>query len=131
MSLEDDKLVTFIHRDAKNLYPYAKITTEDDNTIEISSRHLIYCKTEEGSIKFLWPKDLKIGDSLIKNDKTFLKIKSIEKVVKKGRYAPLTSNGTLIVNGFLVSCYAEYESHNAAHLAFKPLIFKNKVNPEK
>lgn len=31
MALGDDKLVTFIHRDAKNFYPYAKITTEDDN----------------------------------------------------------------------------------------------------
>lgn len=131
MTLEDDKLVTFIHRDAKNFYPYAKITTEDDSFIEISSRHLIYCKKNEGSVKFVWPKDLQVGDYLIRNDKSFQKISKIEQVVKLGRYAPLSQNGTLIVNGFLVSCYAEYENHDVAHLAFKPLIFKNKIASEK
>lgn len=90
MALEDDKLVTFIHRDAKNFYPYAKITTEDESSIEISSRHLIYCKQNEGSVKFIWPKDLKVGDHLIRNDKSFQKITKIEQVVKLGRYAPLS-----------------------------------------
>lgn len=90
MTLEDDKLVTFIHRDAKNFYPYAKITTEDDSFIEISSRHLIYCKKNEGSVKFVWPKDLQVGDYLIRNDKSFQKISKIEQVVKLGRYAPLS-----------------------------------------
>jgi hypothetical protein len=53
----DDKIVTFLHRDEKNFYPYAKITTEDDSSIEISSRHLIYAH-QNGSLKFVWPKDL-------------------------------------------------------------------------
>ena len=51
----------------------------------------------------------------------------IEQVTKLGRYAPLTENGTLIVNGFFVSCYAEHENHLVAHMAFKPLILKNKM----
>jgi len=106
----DDKIVTFIHRDEKNFYPYAKITTEDGSAIEISSRHLIYAY-QSGTLKFVWPKDLQVGDSLIRNDKSQQKITKIEEVLKLGRFAPLTENGTLIVNGFFVSCYAEHQNH--------------------
>ena len=113
----DDKIVTFIHRDEKTFYPYAKITTEENSSIEISSRHLIYAN-QNGNLKYVWPKDLKVGDCLIKNDKSEQKITQIEQVVKQGRYAPLSNNGTLVVNGFFVSCYAEHESHFTAHMAF-------------
>jgi hypothetical protein len=62
-----------------------------------------------------------IGDSLVKYDGKLHEIVNVSKKFYKGCYAPLTQSGTLIVNDFVVSCFAEYD-HDDCHLFMKPLI---------
>ena len=49
------------------------------------------------------------------------RVLKIETVVESGVYAPLTSQGNLVVDDVLVSCYALIDSQTIAHLSFAPL----------
>ena len=51
----------------------------------------------------------------------FKKIIAIKSVFKRGYFAPLSFSETLIVNGFLVSCYADFKAHDLAHHGMLPL----------
>ena len=50
-------------------------------------------------------------------------------VTKQGLYAPLSSSGRIVVDGFLVSSYA-HAGHELAHIAHIPLIWKTAVWPD-
>ena len=39
------------------------------------------------------------------------------KTIFPGAYAPLTKEGKIMVDGVLVSCYADYADHNVVHLS--------------
>ena len=74
--------------------------------------------TEETN--FYMAKDLSIGDCLLVSN-TWVAVKTVEKVVSLGVFAPLTKSGTLLVDGALVSNYAYHTDHKFVHSCFKPL----------
>jgi len=39
----------------------------------------------------------------------------VEETIEKGVYAPLTEEGTVVVDGIMASCYSNYNSHQFAH----------------
>ena len=49
------------------------------------------------------------------------RVLKVETNVQSGVYAPLTSQGNLVVDDVLVSCYAVIDSQTIAHLSFSPL----------
>lgn len=66
------------------------------------------------------------GDTFLK-DVTRGATFRLERVVRvrprlaAGVYAPLTQQGTVVVNGVAASCYAAIDDHSLAHAAFAPL----------
>ena len=92
------------------------------NQISLTSSHLIYVK-EKGFIKAA---SVNVGDHLqIYSEKTKrltdFKVSRINYELKRGYIAPLTNQGTLLVNGVHASCYAEINSHYLADVAMTPL----------
>ena len=90
---------------------------------------------------FIRMKEVEIGDYLLKieNDRNekakHCRVVGIRNLIKKGYYAPLTVSGTILVNGFYVSCYSEVKSHDLGHKAMfilalssliKMQVFKNR-----
>lgn len=93
-----------------------------DNSISLTNSHMLYVD----SIGYTKASNVKIGDKLRIFSKTERKlvdfiVKRIEFQVKTGFVAPLTNEGTILVNGIDSSCYAEANNHFLADLAMKPL----------
>ena len=49
------------------------------------------------------------------------RVSNVTDVIKQGYMAPLTEEGTLIVNGVAASCYATINSHAVAHAVMAPM----------
>lgn len=130
LKLEDDKVLTFLHA-GKGMMEFIQICSEDPNdSLEITQNHLVFCKDNQG-LRFKYPRQLVVGEHLVKQDGTLMEITKINTIISEGFYAPLTANGTLVVNGFLTSCYAWHPNHDNMHLFMKPLILYKTLNPSK
>ncbi|MBN3312561.1 IHH protein, partial [Atractosteus spatula] len=59
-----------------------------------------------------------------------VRIASVSLQEDRGAYAPLTQQGTVVVNGVLASCYAAFDKHTLAQWAFAPLrLFYDVIGP--
>ena len=111
---------------------YAKYQSEHKANSDIKDRDL---RTNEitsdstfhdiESFQVDYASNVREGDLLLVFDsKKGLKpsrVLKIETFVQSGVYAPLTSQGNLVVDDVLVSCYALIDSQMIAHLSFAPL----------
>jgi len=98
------KVYSFGHYDPKAETKYVQVDTiAKQEPLEISSDHLIYVR--HGTAKKLVPASgLKVGDYLMDGLDSF-KIISLKTTQRQGAFSPLTLSGSLIVNGYEVSCY--------------------------
>lgn len=107
-------------------------------SIELTPNHLIYVhstKTEftrwRHGAKAIFASDVVLGDIIyVKSNgsmhSTHLElatVMSVRKVRQRGLFAPLTSDGTLLINGVAASCYAVFENEPISHALFSPVRF--------
>jgi hypothetical protein len=128
------KFCTYMHYDPQLDAEF--LTLRCDN-LRISANHLLprlqMDKKDKGEAKsrteYVPAHQLAIGDSLLfvddqlQNHTTHPKLIEIDRMEAIGVYSPLTTSGTLIVDGFQTSCYAEVGSHKLAHTVMAPLRF--------
>ena len=77
----------------------------------------------DGSLESVFADQIEEGDKLVswKGSKmTEETVVYVEPAAKKGIWAPLTMEGTLLVDGLLASCYASF-SHDLVDLALAPV----------
>jgi len=76
--------------------------------------------------------EVQIGDFLLKaspeiKSQIYEKVLKIEyNIIKEGYFAPLTSNGTYLVNGYHVSCFCEVD-HQIANTFVFPLMLYSRM----
>lgn len=114
-------VIAFLHRDLNEHTTYKRLRTKNAR-LELSDRHLIH-RRHDG---FIWAEQLNEGDEILilankhANQTTYETILEIDQVEKQGLLAPLTEQGTILVNNVHTSCYAIVKSHTVGHIALAP-----------
>lgn len=103
---------------------YVKISTEAGKTIVLSLHHLIAISNINSSTQqFIFGKDIipRHHHILTYDEKGGVarsRVLSKEYATELGAFAPLTMEGTLVVNDVYASCYSEFPSHMISHHVF-------------
>lgn len=130
-------VILFLDRDPDAKRVFVKISTDSGRIIHLTPSHLIYVMDyDDGDIRFnsrravfgrqvipgqflvISPSD---GSGKTNGTITVEKVISVESVERTGVYAPLTSEGNLVVNQVLASCYASISDQSLAHFSFLPI----------
>ena len=103
-----------------------KISTSNSSSLTLTLSHIVFRLSSIGTIEAVYASQLIEGDRLIR-PKTDDALPGSDEVVEirtvleeTGYWAPLTREGTLLANGFLVSCYASFP-HDRSQIAFAPV----------
>jgi hypothetical protein len=100
---------------------FKQLTTISGQQLSLTSSHLLPTDIHG----YVMAKNIRVGMNIyIMNDNgqlTTETISNIIDVVKQGYIAPLTQEGTLIVNNVAASCYATINSHYLAHVVLAPM----------
>merc|ERR1719238_307381 len=95
----------FGHLETGKSFDYYQIHTEGKlRPLEISGEHLLYASNKGGPVR---ADSIRVGDVLHAKHNTLVTVTNIEKVVSKGLYAPLTMDGTIVVDGIVASSYVD------------------------
>lgn len=129
--LKYSEVFMFLDRDETQKREFIRIETEDGTSITATPSHLIYTwQNNENTVTgnnvadFRFAELIQTGDFVLTNVNGTLeprRVKQITIELHRGVYAPLTYDGTIVVNSIAASCYALVEKHSLAHIGFIPM----------
>lgn len=128
-------VITFLHIDRKMKYTFFHICTLNNTCLTVSGDHLIFklngnfSVRENDSLNFvevIFAKRIALGDYILvysTNNMHFTPeiVVSIQPVISDGLFAPLTTEGSIVVDRVAASCYAGVYSDSLAHIITAPL----------
>jgi len=114
-------LITMMDFQPHNFALFKHITTSTGRQLSLTSSHLLPTPNNG----YLMAKNIESGMNIyVVNEEGALiedRVSNVTDVVKQGYMAPLTQEGTLIVNHVAASCYATIDSHDVAHAVLAPM----------
>ncbi|XP_035715430.1 protein hedgehog-like [Folsomia candida] len=110
----------FAHHDSNRVSKFLKLRLSNGYTLTVTEDHLMIICNEVDVLKYKTARYIKEGDVLFCQN-GFVNIIKIGEEICSGVYCPLTTDGTLLADGVLVTCYADTDNFHLAHAAFAPL----------
>ncbi|CAI5638469.1 unnamed protein product [Oreochromis niloticus] len=133
------EVLTFLDRDPKTRKLFYTLQTEAGAQLSLTAAHLIFVSKEncsEGAVpardalRTVYASDAQPGQCVLVSEGKggqkhregrLSRISRVTVKEMKGVFAPLTQQGTVVVDGVVASCYAVVDQHSLAHWAFAPL----------
>lgn len=117
----------FLDRNEDQTREFVKIETDGGASITATPSHLVYVwhtTSSSFSANYKFAANVQIDDFVLVNVNGMLeprKVLRIKNEIHRGVYAPLTYDGTIIVNSISASCYALVDTHSLAHMSLMPM----------
>jgi len=119
----------YSHFDADAFASYIELITASEKRLKMTTTHLMAKLNADDQTEFVHASQIQVGDRILTSGGQIENVARLDESVEKGVYAPLTVEGTVIVNNMVASCYANYNSHQVAHLVHPVLLsFANAIN---
>ncbi|XP_077430001.1 indian hedgehog B protein-like [Vanacampus margaritifer] len=127
------QVLTFLDRDPAARKLFYTVKTKNGACLSLTAAHLLFVSQgncSEGapptpaSLRTAYACDARPGQCVLVAggpSGTLSRITTVTLSERRGAFAPLTAQGTLVVDGVVASCYAAVERHSLAHWAFSPL----------
>ncbi|XP_030637654.1 indian hedgehog B protein-like [Chanos chanos] len=128
------QVITFLDHQPAAPKLFYVISTEDGPTLSLTPAHLLFvaegdCSrgngSAQGATRTVFASDARPGMCVLTagegGERGLSRIARVRVREDRGVFAPLTTHGTLVVNGVVTSCYAAVDRHELAHWAFAPL----------
>ena len=106
-------IYAFAHRDTDAFLEFLRIHTKSDSiaALEITKDHLVFVAGQRSPVR---AESIRPGDKLLTaegTDRQEAVVTKIDTIKRRGLYAPLTADGTLVVDGIVTSCYVSLVSN--------------------
>jgi Hint module len=110
-------VIMFTHRDSsEKRHPFVELTADDGSVLTASAGHYVYTATGISTTG-----SLSVGSQLVKGDGRHVLVATKRIVFRRGLYNPQTISGSLVVDGFAVTCYTQAVQPHLAHGILSPL----------
>lgn len=133
------EVLAFLDRDPGTRKLFYTLQTEAGARLSLTAAHLIFVSEgncsegavpAHGALRTVYASDAQPGQCVLVSEGKagqrhsrgqLSRITRVSMRDSSGAFAPLTQQGTLVVDGVVASCYAVVDQHSLAHWAFSPL----------
>lgn len=120
------EVILFLDRDPEQQREFLHLRTASGRNLTVTPSHLLMVATNASDIyrvQVVFADRVRRGDQILIHNRLVPEIDTVistEAILKRGVYAPLTREGTIVVDGIVASCYAVIDSQWIAQWSYAP-----------